>query len=100
MEEDSQTVKVSQRIREVFEKKNPSDMEQGITFSASDAFRLFSCFQKILIINEIILEIFSKIDNVSDNDTALIRHYAREMQGQAEKFILSALDEIMENSGE
>jgi len=100
MEENHQAIKVAQRIREVFDKKSVTDMEQGITFSTSDAFRLFSCFQKILIINEIVLAVLGKMDNVSDNDTALIRHHAREMQGQAEKFILSALDKVMENNNE
>jgi len=100
MKDNSQTVKVSDRIREFLDKNSEADMEKAITFSAADALRLFSCFQRLVIINEISMSLLGQVETVSLNDALLLKHHTKELQGQAEGFILSTLDKFMENDNE
>jgi len=98
MEENvEKTVKsVSERIREAFDKNGAAGMEDAISFSAADALMIFSCFQKMTIINEITLALFRKIEGASTKDIELFRHEATEFQERAERFMVSALDKYME----
>jgi|GEM_PF-3379219 len=81
-------------MREIIKKNGKECLDETVPFSGKDAMVLFSCFQRVVIVEASLLDILSKSGAINQSDAKIIREEINSLIQRVDEFAIDFLDKL------